>query len=73
MLCELVKLLACLSRFVFIFGQAFTLSLQTPAKTNDIVHISAEFLKMKVFPQLLIPLIAQSIFTCEMLCIYSCP
>ena len=46
---------------------------KTPAKTNDIVHISAEFLKMKVFPQLLLALIVESIFTCEMLCLHSCP
>ena len=46
---------------------------KTPAKTNDIVHISAEFLKMKVFPLLLTALIVESIFTCEMLCLHSCP
>ena len=34
---------------------------KTPAETNDIVHISAEFLKMKVFPHLLTALIAESI------------
>ena len=74
MFCKLVKLLILV--FVCLYLVRGSLChCKRPAKTNDIVHISAEFLKMKGFPQVrvVIPLIVESIFTGEMLYLHFCP
>ena len=72
MLCKLLKLLIFFALCLYVVRRSLC-HCKTPAKINIIVHISAEFLKMKVFPQVLIPLIAEALFTCEMLCLNSCP
>ena len=72
MLCKLAKILIFLVLCLYLIRRSLCL-IKTPAKTNDIVQISAEFLKIKVFPQILIALMVESIFTSEMLCLHSCP